>query len=227
MLRRLPVEGIASGGPRGQSLLPRRERGPGALFTGGGLKYKRATFQAGRHAARPGKQDMRGENSMGHNKHDADVAFIKALAELLRENDLAELQVKRDFGENDSLNVRVSRYGPAPAPAVHVPVAAAPVAPAPAAAVAPAAQPELHADPAALPGAVTSPMVGTVYLQAEPGTPAFVSVGDKVAEGDTLLIVEAMKTMNHIPAPRAGTVRRILVEDGAAVEYGSPLMIIE
>ena len=97
------------------------------------MKYKRATFQAGRHAARPGKQDMRGENSMGHNKHDADVAFIKALAELLRENDLAELQVKRDFGENDSLNVRVSRYGPAPAPAVHVPVAAAPVAPAPAA----------------------------------------------------------------------------------------------
>ena len=70
-------------------------------------------------------------------------------------------------------------------------------------------------------------MVGTVYLQAEPGTPASVSDGDKVAEGDTLLIVEAMKTMNHIPAPRAGTVRRILVEDGAAVEYGSPLMIIE
>jgi acetyl-CoA carboxylase biotin carboxyl carrier protein len=70
-------------------------------------------------------------------------------------------------------------------------------------------------------------MVGTIYLQPEPGAPAFVSVGAQVAEGDTLLIIEAMKTMNHIPAPRAGTVKRILVEDGGAVEYGSPLLIIE
>jgi acetyl-CoA carboxylase biotin carboxyl carrier protein len=70
-------------------------------------------------------------------------------------------------------------------------------------------------------------MVGTIYLQPEPGAPAFVSVGTQVAEGDTLLIIEAMKTMNHIPAPRAGTVKRILVEDGGAVEYGSPLLIIE
>ncbi|NBV62486.1 MAG: acetyl-CoA carboxylase, biotin carboxyl carrier protein, partial [Rhodobacteraceae bacterium] len=76
-------------------------------------------------------------------------------------------------------------------------------------------------------GAVPSPMVGTIYLQPEPGAPAFVSVGAQVAEGDTLLIIEAMKTMNHIPAPRAGTVKRILVEDGGAVEYGSPLLIIE
>ena len=72
-----------------------------------------------------------------------------------------------------------------------------------------------------------APMVGTIYLQPEPGAPSFVSVGKTVEEGDTLLIVEAMKTMNHIPAPRAGTVKRILVEDGAAVEYGTPLMIIE
>ena len=162
---------------------------------------------------------------MGHSKHDDDVAFIKALAELLRENDLAELQVKRDYGDHDSLNVRVSRYGPAPVQ--QVPVAAPVQMAAPAAAAPMPAATEAPADPAALPGAVTSPMVGTVYLQPEPGTPAFVSVGDKVSEGDTLLIVEAMKTMNHIPAPRAGTVRRILVEDGAAVEYGSPLMIIE
>ncbi|VVT24545.1 acetyl CoA carboxylase, BCCP subunit (fragment) [Roseovarius sp. EC-HK134] len=70
-------------------------------------------------------------------------------------------------------------------------------------------------------------MVGTVYMQAEPGAPAFVSVGTQVSEGDTLLIIEAMKTMNHIPAPRGGTVKRILIEDGAAVEYGAPLMIIE
>ena len=70
-------------------------------------------------------------------------------------------------------------------------------------------------------------MVGTVYLQAEPGAPAIASVGDKVAEGDTLLIIEAMKTMNQIPAPRSGTVRRILVEDGAPVEFGAPLMIVD
>jgi len=70
-------------------------------------------------------------------------------------------------------------------------------------------------------------MVGTVYTQPEPGAPTFVKVGDQVAEGDTLLIVEAMKTMNHIPAPKAGTIKRILVEDGAAVEFGTPLAIIE
>ena len=70
-------------------------------------------------------------------------------------------------------------------------------------------------------------MVGTVYMQPEPGAPAFISVGTQVKEGDTLIIVEAMKTMNHIPAPRAGTVKRILVEDGAPVEYGAPLVILE
>lgn len=82
-------------------------------------------------------------------------------------------------------------------------------------------------DPANHPGAVTSPMVGTAYLAPEPGASAFISVGQQVNEGDTLLIVEAMKTMNHIPAPKAGTVKRILVEDGAAVEFGSPLVIVE
>ena len=74
---------------------------------------------------------------------------------------------------------------------------------------------------------VTSPMVGTAYLQPEPGAPAFVSIGDQVEEGDTLLIIEAMKTMNHIPAPKSGTVKRILVADGDAVEFGAPLMVIE
>ena len=164
---------------------------------------------------------------MPNKTHDSDVAFIKALAEVLNDNELTELSVKRDYGENDALNVKVSRRqetvaqvsAPAAAPAA---TAAAPAAPA--AASADSAPVE---DPASHPGAVTSPMVGSVYMQAEPGAPSFVSVGDKVAEGDTLLIVEAMKTMNHIPAPRGGTVKRILVEDGAAVEYGAPLMIIE
>jgi len=99
---------------------------------------------------------------------------------------------------------------------------AAPVAAAPAAAVTEPAE-----DPASHPGAVTSPMVGTVYLQAEPDSPKFITVGAPVSEGDTLLIVEAMKTMNHIPAPKSGTIKRILVEDGGAVEFGTPLVIIE
>ncbi|MEM9580850.1 MAG: acetyl-CoA carboxylase biotin carboxyl carrier protein [Pseudomonadota bacterium] len=160
--------------------------------------------------------------------HQADVDFIQALAELLRENDLTELQVKREYAENDRLNVRVSRGVPVAAP---VQVAAAPAAPAPAAApaapAAPAASEAAPEDPAKHPGAVTSPMVGTVYMQPEPSSPAFVSVGATVSEGDTLLIVEAMKTMNHIPAPRSGKVTRILVEDGTTVEFGAPLVIIE
>ena len=153
--------------------------------------------------------------------HDSDVSFIRALAELLRANDLTELQVKRDYGENDSLNVRVSRQMQV---VQQVAVAAAAQMAAPAAAMATAPS---DGDPAAHPGAVTSPMVGTVYLSGEPGAAPFVSVGQQVKEGDTLLIIEAMKTMNQIPAPRAGTVKRIVVEDGAAAEYGAPLMIIE
>jgi acetyl-CoA carboxylase biotin carboxyl carrier protein len=155
--------------------------------------------------------------------HESDVSFIQALAELLRENDLTELQVKRNYGENDSLNVRLSRQ-------TQVVMQAATVAAAPAAAPMGAAAPvavSADADPASHPGAVTSPMVGTVYMAGEPGAGAFVSIGTVVKEGDTLLIIEAMKTMNHIPAPRAGTVKRILVEDGGPVEYGAPLVILE
>ena len=161
---------------------------------------------------------------MTKNNRDQDVEFIKALAELLRENDLNELEVSREYGEDDSLNVRVARGGVVAAPvmaAAPVSAAPAPVA-APAAATAPASD-----DPASHPGAVPSPMVGTIYMQAEPGAPAFISVGASISEGDTLLIVEAMKTMNHIPAPKSGTIKRILVEDGAAVEFGTPLVIIE
>ena len=146
---------------------------------------------------------------------------------MLRENDLTELQVKRDYAENDSLNVRVSRQAQtvvqAGVPAAALAPAAAPVAAAPAT----SAPTEQAADPASHPGAVTSPMVGTVYLAAEPGAAPFISVGASVKEGDTLLIIEAMKTMNHIPAPKAGTIKRIMVEDGGAVEFGAPLVIIE
>lgn len=164
---------------------------------------------------------------MTQKTNDQDVAFIQALAELLRENELTELEVKREYGEADRLNVRVSRQTLAAAPVAPAP-APAPAAPAtPATPATPLASGADDEDPAQHAGAVTSPMVGTVYLQPEPGSPAFVSVGDKVKEGQPLLIVEAMKTMNQIPSPRAGTVKRILVEDKSPVEYGAPLMIIE
>jgi acetyl-CoA carboxylase biotin carboxyl carrier protein len=160
---------------------------------------------------------------------DSDVSFIRALAELLRANDLTELEVKRDYGDNDRLNVRVSRGAVlvAPPAASAAPAMASAPSSAPASQAPTPASSALSGDPASHPGAVTSPMVGTVYLQGEPGAAPFASVGQTVKEGDTLLIIEAMKTMNQIPAPRAGVVRRILVEDGAPVEYGAPLMIIE
>lgn len=158
-------------------------------------------------------------------RRDEDVAFIEALARLLRENDLSEIEVSREDGDDRELKVRLTRHAPAP---VAAPVSyAAPVAlaaPAQAPAATPAPLPE---DPAQHPGAVTSPMVGTVYLAPEPGASPFVKVGDQVKEGQTLLIIEAMKTMNQIPAPRAGTVRRLMAEDGQAVEYGAPLLILE
>lgn len=161
------------------------------------------------------------------NSHDSDVSFIQSLAELLRANDLTDLKVKREYGENDRLDVQVSRQTQTVVNAAPVVAAAAtPVAPAAAAPAAPAPA-ATNDDPASHPGAVTSPMVGTVYLAAEPGAAPFVRVGAEVKEGDTLIIIEAMKTMNHIPAPRGGVVKRILVEDGGAVEFGAPLAIIE
>jgi acetyl-CoA carboxylase biotin carboxyl carrier protein len=165
------------------------------------------------------------EDCMSKQSTDADVAFIAALAELLNKNELTEISVKREYGEDDSLDVRVIKQAAVVQMAAPAPVYAAPSA----AAAAPVAAPAAKAveDPAQHPGAVASPMVGTCYLAAEPGATPFVTVGAVVAEGQTVLIIEAMKTMNHIPAPRAGTVKRILVSDGTAVEYGAPLMIIE
>ncbi|MDQ1898977.1 acetyl-CoA carboxylase biotin carboxyl carrier protein [Paracoccus sp. WLY502] len=156
--------------------------------------------------------------------HEGDVAFIQSLAELLNSSDLSELSVKREYGEHDRLTVSLSKHGK---PVVHAAPAPVAVAPAPAAPAHTAQLPAISEDPASLPGAVTSPMVGTAYLSAEPGATPFVQIGQTVAEGDTLLIVEAMKTMNHIPSPRAGTVRRILIDDGTPVEFGAPLMVVE
>ncbi len=165
---------------------------------------------------------------MSKNSSEADVAFISALAELLNKNELTELSVKREYGEDDSLDVRVVKQANIVTVAAPAPLPDAPAAAAPAVSAAPStAAAALPEDPAQHPGAVTSPMVGTAYLAAEPGATPFVTLGSAVTEGQTVLIIEAMKTMNHIPAPHSGTVKRILVSDGTPVEYGAPLMIIE
>ena len=166
---------------------------------------------------------------MTKNNRDKDVQFIEALAVLLREHDLNEVEVNREFGQDDSLTVRVARGGQivTAAPTISNPTLAAPVQEGTSVSVSNQTSDTVVDDPANHPGAVTSPMVGTVYMQAEPGAPPFISVGASISEGDTLLIVEAMKTMNQIPAPKSGIVKRILVEDGAAVEFGAPLAIIE
>ncbi|HBM89196.1 MAG: acetyl-CoA carboxylase biotin carboxyl carrier protein [Parvibaculaceae bacterium] len=143
-----------------------------------------------------------------------DQDLIRQLADILTETDLSEIEV-----ETEDLKVRVARQSQVVN--VAAPVAAAP-APAPA-----AAAPAEGSSKAAHPGAVPSPMVGTVYVAAEPGAAAFVSVGSQVTQGQTVLIVEAMKTMNQIAAPKSGTVKEILVEDGQPVEFGEPLLIIE
>ncbi len=161
---------------------------------------------------------------MSKNTNEADVAFIAALAELLNKNGLTELSVKRYYGSDDSLDVRVVKQAnvvtvQAAAPAHYAPAAAPVTAAAPA--------PDAPEDPTQHPGCLTSPMVGTCYMSAEPGAAAFVAIGSAVTEGQTVLIIEAMKTMNHIPAQKAGVVKRILASDGHPVEFGAPLMIIE
>ena len=159
---------------------------------------------------------------MADQKKAVDAKLVRELAVILKDTDLTEIEV-----EQDGLHIRVAReitvapqqamaYAPAPAAA---PAAAAPQ---PAAAEAPAAPAASNLDQA-----IKAPMVGTVYLAPAPGARPFIEVGANVKEGQTLLIIEAMKTMNQIPAPRAGRVTAILVEDGQPVEYGEPLVILE
>lgn len=154
-----------------------------------------------------------------------DTKLVKDLARILRDTDLSEIEV-----ENEGVRVRVARQASVAPQLVQaqVPMSQAPVSVAPAAASsAPAAAAAPAADPAKHPGAVPSPMVGTVYTQPEPGAAAFIKVGDTVKEGQQLFIIEAMKTMNPVPSPRSGTVTAILVHDAQPVEYGEALCVIE
>ena len=155
------------------------------------------------------------ENSPAKSKSAVDKDLIRELSALLEETGLSEIEI-----EQSGLRVRVARGGPV----IAAPAAVMPAGPV----IAPAGITSAAApDPAQHPGVVVSPMVGTAYLSPEPGARPFVEVGSAVRAGQTLLIIEAMKTMNQIPAPRAGTVIQILIEDGRPVEFGEPLMIIE
>jgi acetyl-CoA carboxylase biotin carboxyl carrier protein len=147
---------------------------------------------------------------MAEKKSIVDQALIRELADLLTETGLTEIEIVRD-----DTRIRVARnHTAAAAPQMMAPAAT------PVAVVAPVTD-------ATHPGAVHSPMVGTAFRAPEPGGKPYVDVGDQVRQGETVLIIEAMKTMNQIPAPRSGTVAKILVEDGQPVEFGEPLLIIE
>ncbi|MEM9277900.1 MAG: acetyl-CoA carboxylase biotin carboxyl carrier protein [Pseudomonadota bacterium] len=157
---------------------------------------------------------------MATKKTSIDQGLIRDLAELLTETDLSEIEV-----EQDDLRIRISRSSSIQPVQVH-----APVTPAPASVSAPVASQatETASDAGTKPaGNVPSPMVGTAYHAPAPGADPFVKVGDSVKEGQTVMIIEAMKTMNQIPAPQSGTVKAILVEDGQPVEFGEQLLLIE
>ena len=156
------------------------------------------------------KDDLK--SRLSGNKPGIDAEAIRALSDLLAETGLTEIEI-----EQNGARIRVARAGVMAALAATAPVVSAP-APAATPAAAPASGPQA--------GAVTSPMVGTVYTAPEPGKPPFVTVGQQIKEGDTLFIVEAMKTMNPIPAPRSGTIKEISVENGSPVEFGQTLLIL-
>ena len=160
--------------------------------------------------------DRKGAGQSGMN---VDTSLVRELAEMLGDTGLTEIEV-----EDGDRKIRVSRGGGVPLAAPHAPMAMpAPAAPAAPAEQAPAGEAPAAADTA---GAIKSPMVGTVYLAPEPGASDFVSIGDSVKEGQTLLIVEAMKVMNPITAEKAGTVKSILVENAQPVEFDQPLIVI-
>ncbi len=149
---------------------------------------------------------------MSNNSNSINQDLIRDLAKLLKETDLSEIEI-----EQNDLRVRVARNFGAPAPIQQI-------------AAAPGAVPAISdatVDASSDPGAVPSPMVGTAYLAPAPGAKPYVSIGESVKEGQTIVIVEAMKTMNQIAAPRSGKIKAILVDDGQPVEFGEPLLILE
>lgn len=171
--------------------------------------------------------------SRKNSKKMLELELAGELASLLNDHELGEITLRRRYGEDDQIELCIKKPSalvPAPAPYA-TPPGAAPAGPIPASppakqADAASSAPSTPSDPS-LASAITSPMVGTVYLAPEPGAEPFVKIGDKVEIGQTLIIIEAMKTMNQIPSTRAGKVTRILVEDSTPVEFGDPLVVVE
>ena len=154
-----------------------------------------------------------------------DPRLVRKLADILNETDLSEIEVQQG-----DLKIRVARQlTAAPASVTYVPQAQGYAPSQPASAPAPSAElaPAAIAKPAEIKDIVKSPMVGTVYLQPQPGAPSFIKIGDKVKSGQTLLIIEAMKTMNPIPSPKEGVIKEILIADGQPVEFGAALVVFE
>jgi acetyl-CoA carboxylase biotin carboxyl carrier protein len=166
---------------------------------------------------KPHKKEKRSMTAKDQGETSGDEQrLIRQLAELLNETGLSEIEI-----EKSGLKVRVARTLNVQSTVAAVPAVAAGAPAATAPAVAKPADPSKH------PGVVKSPMVGTAYRSPEPGAPTFIEVGSQVSQGDTLFIIEAMKTMNQIPSPRSGKVTAILIENGQPVEFGEPLVIIE
>jgi acetyl-CoA carboxylase biotin carboxyl carrier protein len=202
---------------------PVSDRGTAATAGGAGRRSAATFFFGSGSNGQQGDEDFMAQDKGGGMKVDTDL--IRQLADLLTEKDLTEIEV-----EDSERRVVVKRNTMAKDMAAAMsraaPAAAAPAEPAPAPSPA-SAGPVTEESAAAHPGAVKSPMVGTVFLSAEPGALPFVSIGSKVAAGETLLIVEAMKVMNPIAAPKPGTVKQILVQDAQPVEFDQPLVIVE
>jgi acetyl-CoA carboxylase biotin carboxyl carrier protein len=173
-----------------------------------------------------GKSALPRETRVMNKAAQIDQDLVKAIAELVNQQNLAEIEL-----EVEGFRVRVTRAYASPASPVYATAPQMAAAPAAIAQHAPAAAsgaaPSAAEDLASSPNTLTSPMVGTAYRSPEPSAPAFVEIGARVSEGQTVLIIEAMKTMNQIPAHRSGTVTRILIDDSQPVEYGEPLLVIE
>jgi acetyl-CoA carboxylase biotin carboxyl carrier protein len=184
-----------------------------------GVKHKRKHQDKDKKPKGKGLERMTAKQDA--EKPSGEQQLIRDLAQLLNDTGLTEIEI-----EKSGLKVRVAKMVTVaaaipPAPTPFAPAAGTPVAAGPAPVAANPSDPGKH------PGAVKSPMVGTAYRSPDPKAPPFVEVGTRVQQGDTLLIIEAMKTMNQIPAPRAGTVTAVMVENGQPVEFGEPLVIIE
>ena len=161
---------------------------------------------------------------MNNNEIKNDIAFVKELAEIVQDNQFTEVEVEKHISKEKLIKIKITKEQTSVKANNRIPEAS--ISPTPVKKIVDESL-ESISDPANHPGTVSSPMVGTIYIAPEPGGKPFVEIGTHVKKGDTLVIIEAMKTLNQIPSTKEGKISRILVEDGTPVEFGSPLVIIE